>query len=66
MKSGALASGPAEAAPAVALVLYALSIAGVIHTGLPGCWLPITGVADIAALAILLSPPIRRWVAPRS
>jgi hypothetical protein len=36
----------------------------VIHTGLPGWWISITGVADVAALAILLGPPIRRWVAP--
>jgi hypothetical protein len=35
----------------------------VINTGLPGWWILITGAADILALAILLSPPIRRWVA---
>ena len=46
-----------------ALVLYGLSIAGVINTGLPGWWIPITGAADLLALAILLSPPIRGWVA---
>jgi hypothetical protein len=51
------------AATAVALLLYGLSIAGVISTGLPGWWIPITGAADILALAILLSPTIRRWVA---
>jgi hypothetical protein len=48
---------------AVNLVFYGLSIAGVINTGLPGWWMPIAGAADILALAILLSPPIRRWVA---
>ncbi len=50
---------------AATLIFYALSIAGVIHTGLPGWWISITSAADIAALAILLSPPVRRWVAPR-
>jgi hypothetical protein len=51
------------AAITATLVLYGLSIAGVINTGLPGWWIPITGAADILALAILLSPPIRGWVA---
>jgi hypothetical protein len=50
-------------ATAATLVLYGLSIAGVTNTGLPGWWIPITGAADIAALVILLSPPIRGWVA---
>ena len=52
-------------ATAVTVPLYVLSIAGVIHTGLPGWWIPITGVADILALVIWLSPPIRGWVARR-
>ena len=56
----------AIAVTAVALILYALSIAGVIHTGLPGWWISVTGVADIAALAILLSPPVRAWVIPKN
>lgn len=47
---------------AVALVFYGLSIAGVISIGLPGWWIPVAGTADIAALVILLSRPIRRWV----
>jgi hypothetical protein len=38
-----------------------LSIAGVIDIGLPGWWIPVTGTADIVALVILLSRPIRRW-----
>ena len=52
-------------ATAVTLLLYGLSIAGVINLGLPGWWIPITSVANILALAILLSPPIRRWVAKK-
>jgi hypothetical protein len=51
------------AVTAVNLVFYGLSIAGVINTGLPRWWIPIASTADILALAILLSPPIRRWVA---
>jgi hypothetical protein len=51
------------AATAVALLLCGLSIGGMIDTGLPGWWISVTGTADIAALGILLSPPIRRWVA---
>jgi hypothetical protein len=51
------------AATSGTLLLYGLSVAGVINTGLPGWWIPITGAADILALAILLSPPIRGWVA---
>jgi hypothetical protein len=47
---------------AAALVFYGLSIAGVINIGLPGWWIPVAGIADIAALVILLSRPIRRWV----
>ena len=50
-------------ATALTLLLYGLAIAGVINTGLPGWWIPITSTADILALAILLSPSIRRWVA---
>jgi hypothetical protein len=50
-------------ATAATLLVYGLSVAGVINTGLPGWWIPVTGAADILALAILLSPPIRRWVA---
>lgn len=62
-RHGRLAWAVLTAATAVALLLYGLSIAGVINTGLPGWWIPVTGAADILALAILLSPPIRRWVA---
>ncbi len=58
-----LAWAALTAATAAALLFYGLSVAGVINTGLPGWWIPITGAADILALAILLSPPIRRWVA---
>ncbi|HLK79364.1 MAG TPA: hypothetical protein VKU77_37670 [Streptosporangiaceae bacterium] len=47
---------------AAALGFYGLSIAGVITIGLPGWWFPLAGAADIAALLILLSRPIRRWV----
>ena len=54
------------AATAVVLIFYALSLAGVIHTGLPGWWISSTGAADIAALAILLSPPVRAWVIPKN
>ncbi len=50
----------------VALLLYGLSISGVINTGLPGWWVGIGVAADIVALAILLSPFIRRWVAKQS
>ena len=46
---------------AASLVFYGLSLASVISIGLPGWWIPVTGTADIAALAILLSRPIRRW-----
>jgi len=45
------------------LVFYGLSVAGAVSTGLPGRWIPIA--ADLLVLAILLSPPIRRWVATR-
>jgi hypothetical protein len=62
-RHGRLAWAFLTVATAVALLLYGLSIAGVINTGLPGWWIPITSAADILALAILLSPPIRRWVA---
>ncbi|HEY7324175.1 MAG TPA: hypothetical protein VH520_05055 [Streptosporangiaceae bacterium] len=51
------------AATAAALPMYGLSVAGVINTILPGWWMVITGSANVLALAILLSPPIRRWVA---
>jgi hypothetical protein len=57
-----LAWAALTAATAAALLCYGLSAARVINTGLPGWWIPITGAADILALAILLSPPIRRWV----
>jgi hypothetical protein len=62
-RHGRLAWAFLTVATAVTLLLYGLSIAGVIRTGLPGWWIPITGAANILALAILLSPPIRRWVA---
>ncbi len=58
-----LAWAALTAATAATLLLYGLSVAGVINTGLPGWWIPITGAADILALAIPLSPPIRHWVA---
>jgi hypothetical protein len=51
------------AATATALPIYGLSVTGVINYVLPGWWMLITGAADLLALAILLSPPIRRWVA---
>ncbi len=51
------------AATAAAFPLYGLSVAGVINNVPPGWWMLITGPADLLALAILLSPPIRRWVA---
>jgi capsular polysaccharide biosynthesis protein len=38
----------------------------VLDAGLPGWWILITGAADILALAILLSPRIRRWVAKKA
>ena len=60
-----LAWAALTAATAAALLFYGLSVAGVTNTGLPGWWIPITGAADILALAILLSPPIRRWVATK-
>ena len=59
-----LAWAALTAGTAAALLLYGLSAAGVINTGMPGWWIPI-GAADILALAILLSPPIRRWVAKK-
>jgi hypothetical protein len=49
-------------AAAAALPLYGLSVARVITNVMPGWWMLITGPADILALVILLSPPIRRWV----
>jgi len=60
-----LAWAALTAATAAALLCYGLSVARVINTGLPGWWIPITGAADVLALAILLSPPIRRWVAKK-
>jgi hypothetical protein len=51
------------AATAAALPIYGLSVAGVINYVLPGWWMLITGPADVLAVATLLSPPIRRWVA---
>jgi hypothetical protein len=53
------------AAAAAALPIYALSVTGVINYVLPGRWMLITGPADMLALVILLSPPVRRWVAKR-
>jgi hypothetical protein len=50
-------------ATALTLFLDGLAIAGVVDTGLPGWWIPITSTADILALAILLSPSIRSWIA---
>jgi hypothetical protein len=61
-----LAWAALTAATVAALLYYGLSAARVINTGLPGWWIPITGAADILALAILLSPPIRRWVAKKA
>jgi hypothetical protein len=61
-RHGRLAWAALTAATAAALLFYGLSVAGVINTGLPGWWIPVTGAADIAALVILLSPPVRRWV----
>jgi hypothetical protein len=58
-----LAWAALTAATAVTLLICGLSVVGVINTGLPGWWIPIIGAADILALAILLSQPIRRWVA---
>lgn len=58
-----LAWAALTAATAATLLICGLSVAGVINIGLSGWWIPITGAADILALAILLSPPIRRWVA---
>lgn len=51
------------AATAVALPLYVLSAAGVTSYVRPGWWMLVTGAANILALALLLSPPIRRWIA---
>lgn len=53
------------AATAAAVPLYGLSAAGAINYLLPGWWMLITGPADILALVILLSPPIRQWVAKK-
>lgn len=61
-----LAWAALTAATAAAPLFYGLSAARVINTFLPGWWIPITSAADILALAILLSPPIRRWVAKRT
>lgn len=58
-----LAWAALTAATAAMLLIYGLSVAGAIDTGLPGWWIPITSAADVLALAILLSPPIRGWVA---
>lgn len=62
-RHGRFAWAALTVATALTLLLYGLAIAAVINTGLPGWWIPITSTADILALAILLSPPIRRWVA---
>jgi hypothetical protein len=53
------------AATAAALLLDVLSVAGVSNYVLPGWWMLATGAANVLALAIFLSPPIRRWVAKR-
>ena len=53
------------AATAAALPIYGLAVAGVTNYVLPGWWMLVTGAADILALAILLSPPIRSWVAKK-
>jgi hypothetical protein len=58
-----LAWAALTAVTALTLVQYGLTAAGVISTSLPRWWIPVPGAADIAALAILLSPPVRRWVA---
>jgi hypothetical protein len=58
-----LAWAALTAVTAAAVLICGLSVAGVINAGLPGWWILITGAADILALAMLLSPPIRRWVA---
>jgi hypothetical protein len=58
-----LAWAALTAATAAALLFCGLSVAGVINAGLPGWWIPVTGAADILALVILLSAPIRGWVA---
>jgi hypothetical protein len=62
-RHGRLAWGALTAATAITLILYGLAIVGVINTSLPGWWISITGTADIVALAILLSPSVRRWLA---
>jgi len=61
-RHGRLAWAALTVATAVALILYGLSISRVINIGLPGWWIAVGGLADIAALIVLLSPPIRRWV----
>jgi hypothetical protein len=53
------------AATAAALPIDGLSLFGVINYVVPGWWMLIPGAADIVALVILLSPPIRGWVAKR-
>lgn len=58
-----LAWAALTAATAAALPIYGLSVAGVINYVLPGWWMLITGAADVLALTVLLSQPIRRWVA---
>jgi hypothetical protein len=65
-RHGRLSWAALAAATAFTLLLYGLSIAGVINLGLLTWWIPITSVANILALAILLSPPIRRWVAKQT
>ena len=64
-RHGRLSWAALTVATAWALLLYGLSIGGVVHLGLPGWWLPIASVANVLALAILLSPPVRHWVAKR-
>jgi hypothetical protein len=58
-----LAWAALTAVTAATLLFCGLSVAGVINAGLPGWLIPISGAADILALAILLSPPLRGWVA---
>jgi len=58
-----LAWATLTAATAAAVPIYGLSAAGVINYVRPGWWMLIAGTADMLALAILLSPRIRRWVA---
>jgi hypothetical protein len=62
-RHGRLAWAVLTALTAVTLLVYALSIARVIDTGLPGWWIAVSGAADLLALVLLLGRPIRRWAA---